>query len=123
VIALKNKEDAMKPKITIVGGCKVRIAGHDCKIGKISQRTIDMTPYAGEYVRIWLEEDGSYSSNKHIDHYWQIAEMQVPEQKYQEINTQEINTREMNTDATPVIKVEQIPIDLSGVEIITFDLP
>jgi len=118
VIALKNKEDAMKPKITIVGGCKVRIAGHDCKIGKISQRTIDMTPYAGEYVRIWLEEDGSYSSNKHIDHYWQIAEMQVPEQKYQEIET-----KEMGTDSKPVVKREAIPIDLSGVGIITFDLP
>ncbi|MFH2012521.1 MAG: hypothetical protein ABIJ37_07485 [Pseudomonadota bacterium] len=85
----------MEPKITIVDDCKIRIAGYDCKVGKISQKTIDMTPYAGEYVRIWLEKDGTYSLDKNANHYWQVAELQVPE----------------------------IPVDLSGVKITTFELP
>lgn len=109
----------MKPKITITGS-KVVISSFECNtLGKVSQKTIDMGPYAGKYVRIWLDADGTYSLDRHKNHYWQMAEFQVPEQEYQEVDTGE----EDPDTGEPIINTEPAPLDLNTVEIETWELP
>ena len=110
----------MKPKISIIEGCKIRIAAFECEaLGKVSQKTIDLTPCAGQHVRIWLDPDGTYSLDPRKDHYWQIAELQVPGQQYQEIDTGGTDS----DTGEPVVKMEAVPLDLASIEIELWDLP
>ena len=110
----------MQPNITIVDGYKLRIAGFECgELGYVSQKTIDMTPYAGQYVRIWLDKDGTYSLNPRKDHFWQVAEFQAPEQEYKDVDTGETDP----DTGEPVIVTEAVPLDMSAVEIEKWQLP
>lgn len=89
--------ESRAPKLTITDGCKIRIAAFESEtLGKVGQKTIDLTPYTGLYVRIWLNSDKSYSLNPNEDHLWQIAEFQVP---------------------------ETVPLDLTSVEFDLWELP
>jgi len=98
----------MTPNITIVEDGKIRIAAFTCnRLGKVSQKTIDMTPYEGRHVRIWLDHDGSYSLDPNKDHFWQVAELDVPV----------VGVNRTDTG------VETLPLNLSGVEITTWELP
>jgi len=112
----------MKPKISIKGS-KIRIAAFECgSLGRVGQKTIDLSPYAGERVRIWLDKDGSYSLDPRREHFWQIAELQMPEQKYREIETREDDTGTADTGGAS-IKTEPVPLDLSGAELQLWELP
>ena len=112
----------MNAKVTTKGS-KLTIAGFSFDGGegigaaKISQKTIDLAPQAGEYVRVWLDYDGKYSTDKHKDHFWQICELAVPDQAYNEIECEDPGTEE------PYSVYEPIPVDLDGVEIRVFELP
>lgn len=110
----------MKPALAIINKCKVRIPAFERQVpGKVSQKTIDLTPYAGQYVRIWLDENGTYSLDKRRGHYWQMAEFLVPDIEYEEIETEEIDpiTNE------PIIQRNALPLDLEKTEIETWHLP
>lgn len=96
----------MKPNI-IMNSSKATIPAFKCRIGNAPQKTIDLALYAGEYIRIWLDYAMTYSVDKHKDHYWQIAELQVPHQMHRHIKTGEIDEYGM-----PVWIAEKIPIKL-----------
>lgn len=118
---MKNKKHKKikKPGLSNVDKHKLRIAALDAKgVGKVGQKTIDITPYAGQYVRVWLDADGNYSLDKHKDHAWQIAEFQVPKQQYTEVDTGEKDEK-----GNPVVRLEPIPIDLDDVDIKVWELP
>lgn len=108
----------MQPNITNIDKRKFRIAAFECNAGKMSQKTIDLTPYAGQHVRIWLDPDGSYSLNPHKNHYWQVAEFDVPKIQYQQVDTGEVDE-----DGNPIMVSEALPLDLTNVEIEKWDLP
>jgi hypothetical protein len=106
------------PTISIVDQCKVRIAAFDCpKLGRVSQKTMDLTPHAGKKVRIWLDPDGSYSTDPKKDHYWQVAELDVPEIKYDRGDQSPGGEME---DASPAVP---LPLDLTDVEVSVWSLP
>lgn len=108
----------MKPKITVVDGCKLRIAAFECDaLGKVSQKTIDMTPYAGQRTRIWLDENGTCSLDPRKDHYWQICELDVPDIAYAESKEKDPETGET------AVKITALPLDLAGVKVLLYDLP
>jgi len=112
----------MKAKIT-KKGAKVTIGGFTFSGGegigaaKISGKSIDLTPYAGQYVRIWLDYDGGFSLEPRKDHFWQLAEFQVPEQAYKEVITKDAKSDEESTN------LKALPLDLSATEIRTWELP
>jgi hypothetical protein len=110
----------MFPAITIVDKYKVRIPAFECKeCGHVSQKTIDMTPFAGQYVRIWLDKEGTYSLDKRRGHFWQMAEFQVPHIQHEEIDTGE---KDPVTDE-PVIQRNTLPLDIEKAAIETWHLP
>ena len=105
----------MKPNITVTDQCKIKIASFESEgIGRVSQKTLDMTAYTGQHVRVWLEDNGTYSVNKPGDHYWQVAEFDVPVRQYVEAET-------LENEEEP--RMEEGPVDLTGVSIMVFDLP
>ncbi len=106
----------MKLNITIVDQCKLQIAAW----GKTKEKIINMTPYAGQHVRIWLDKDGSYSLNSGEDHFWQAAELDVPEIEYQQINT---NENEIDDAGETMTASKPMPLDLTNVKIILWELP
>jgi hypothetical protein len=109
----------MQPNITIIDKSKVRIAAFECDtLGKVSQKTIDLTQYAGQHIRIWLDPDGSYSLNPKRDHYWQMAELDVPEIQFSSVDTGEIDE-----EGNPIMAAEALPLDLTAVEIEKWELP
>ena len=109
----------MQPNITIIDKCKVRIAAFECnERGKVSQKTIDLTPYAGQHIRIWLDPDGSYSLDPKADHYWQMAEFDVPEIQFSSVDTGEIDEA-----GQAIMASEPLPLDLTSVEIEKWELP
>ena len=107
----------MLPKIT-KSVEKIKIAAFTCeKIGKVAAATIDLTPYAGQHVRVWLDMDGSYSLDPRVPHFWQMAEFDVPEIQYQSIDTGEVDDQE-----APIMISEALPLDLAAVEIAKWEL-
>jgi len=104
----------MKPGI-IIDGSKLTILSFDCPKGTVPEMTIELAPYAGEFVRIWLDVNMSYSLDKQKDHYWQIAELQVPVQEYRSIDTGDVDGQDL-----PVTISDPIPIELQ--EIRLFDV-
>ena len=107
----------MAPKITILKNGRITIAALECAgIGKIAKTTIDLAPYAGERVRIWIDRNGTYSLNKFADHFWQIAELDVPAQVRQA-------GEKTDADGKVVPTEETLPLDLTGVEISVWPLP
>lgn len=94
---------------------KLTIESFSCRKGFTKEVTIDFASYAGEYIRIWMDDDLSFSTDKHKDHYWQVAEFLVPVQKYLSIDTGEIDEHGL-----PITISELIPITLP--EIRLFDI-
>ena len=107
----------MLPKITSLKNGKSSIAALECVgIGNVAKTTIDLTPYAGERVRIWLDRDGTYSLDKFRDHFWQIAEMDVPA-------LVRLTGEKIGEDGKIVPTEEMLPLDLAGVKISVWPLP
>jgi hypothetical protein len=104
----------MEPTIKVNNG-EITIDSFKCPKGLVPQTTTDLSPYAGEYMRIWLDADLTYSLDKHKDHYWQVAELKVPTQKYQSIDTGKVDEQGL-----PITTSEPIPIELG--EIRLFDI-
>lgn len=104
----------MKPEI-IKNGSKLTILSFSCPKGPVPETTIDLAPYADKYVRIWLDEDLTYSLDKRSDHYWQIAELRMPTQEYLSINTGKVDEQDL-----PITISEPIPIELPAIRL--FDI-
>jgi hypothetical protein len=62
-----------------------------------------------------MDDDLSFSTDKHKDHYWQVAEFLVPMQKYKSVNTGEVDENDL-----PIIISEPIPITLPTIRL--FDI-
>jgi hypothetical protein len=125
----------MNPIVTIIDSCKLKIEPFDCKVlGAAAEAIIDLDAYAGEYVHLWLDLDGSYSLDPNRGHYWHVADLQVPKRQYR-IETEEIvqdgetlviqDGKTLIQDGkTPVREnLVRLSVDLSAVKIITRALP
>ena len=110
----------MKPNINIIESCKLKIASFTCAaLKEVPAAVIDLNAYAGEYVHIWVDADGTYSIDPGREHYWHVAELQVSPRQYR-IETEEVTQNgETQIRENPV----PLPVDLSITRIITWDLP
>lgn len=107
----------MKPKIS-KNTESIRIGALDFPgVGQVGGHTIDLVQHAGQMVRVWLDRDGSYSTDPRQQHLWQIAEFQVPERQ---MEAQPVNDPVSGEETTAMVA---LPLDLSAMQITTFDLP
>lgn len=75
----------------------------------------DLTDYQGETFRLYVEENGDISTCKHCDHYWLLAEADIPPKR-----TETTPTGEKGQEKTLTVEV---PLDLSGVTFRAYALP
>ena len=78
----------------------------------------DLTDYQGETFRLYMDENGDLSTCKHCDHYWLLAEADIPPKQAETIPTGEKD--EKGQEKTTTVEV---PLDLSGITFRTYDLP
>jgi len=105
------------PKVT-VNGCKLRLPAIDSAVlGKVGSKTIDMTPHAGQLVRVWIDKDGRYTTDPKAEHAWQVAELRVPEPDVRIEMVIDEQTGE------PVEQQTVEPIDLAAVPITLWPVP
>lgn len=119
----------MKPDISTSDGV-LTIEPFDCRMtGPVRQQQIDLVPFAGTRMRIWLDHNGRLSTDPKKDHYWQLAQIDVPPLQYQQpepdpdtIESPGEDSGENPGDA-PGGKALVPTLDLTGVAIETWELP
>jgi len=105
----------MKPEI-IRNGSKLTILSFSCPRGIVPETILDLATHAGEYLRIWLDDDLTYSLDKHANHYWQIAELQMPHQTYLNIDTGEVDEQGLSITVSEPVPIELPIIRLFDIE-------
>lgn len=80
--------------------------------------TIDLTPYQGQTVRIYVNDDGTISVHPSTSHYWLLAEVSLPPQQFNYIDTGRADEL-----GSPILQREPIPLDLSALEVKVWALP
>lgn len=87
---------------------------------QVQGRSFDLSPYQGGPFRLYLEADGSFSTDFEEDHYWLMAEVVLPERKFESVPTGVVdeNGQEMTV-------IQEVPLDLEGpeIKIVVFPLP
>lgn len=86
--------------------------------GNTAPATIDATPFQGGPLRVYLDPDGSISTDLYRDHYWLLAEAILPERRYENQPTGQVDE-----NGQPMMAMVELPLDLNDVEIIVFPLP
>ena len=109
-------------KITIaidkVNPAILRVAAFTASGIRIPAQSYDLTEYQGETSRLYMEENGDLSTCKHCDHYWLLAEADIPPKQ-----TETIPTGEKDEKGQEKTKTVEVPLDLSDVTFHTYDLP
>lgn len=82
--------------------------------------TFDLEPYQGKAFRLYLEEDGSLSTDINRDHFWLLVEVILPPQRYESVPTNEVDQ-----NGTTIYKSVPVPLNLEAadVQVIVFPLP
>lgn len=75
---------------------KLRLDGFACSRGAVATQEVDLTPYQGQIVRVYLDNNLKMVVNPHYDCFWQLAEMVLnpPQTQQMEKGIKEIEERE-----------------------------
>lgn len=80
----------------------------------------DLESYRGDTFRLYLDDDGSLSSDKNRDHFWLLVEAVLPSPRYVNVDTG-------RTDANGSTLFESLlaPLDLDDpeIQVVAFPLP
>ncbi len=97
-----------------INGSKLILDGFKCEKGMISAQEIDLSPFQGQTVRVYLDNNLKLVVNPMYDCYWHLCEMEIPFMQANSIIDEETGEE---------IRCEPKPLDLSKIEIRHFDLP
>ena len=85
---------------------------------RVSAQNFDLTAFQGKAFRLYAEENGDISTNKNQDHFWLLAEANIPEKL-----TQSVPTGEFDERGQEIMKSVEVALDLNNVEITVYALP
>ena len=74
----------------------------------------DLTPYQGGPFRLYIESDGSYSTDFYSQHYWLLCEVVLPPARY---------VSQQTDDPMGGGMLMPVPLDLRDVDINVYPLP
>jgi hypothetical protein len=80
--------------------------------------TIDLTEFQGGPARVYLDKNGSLSTDLYRDHYWLLAECVLPERQFDQQETGMVDEQ-----GQPVTMIVERPLDLNNIDITAFPLP
>ncbi len=64
---------------------KLKLDGFACSRGAVATQEVDLTPYQGQIVRVYLDNNLKMVVNPHYDCFWQLAEMVLNPPQTQQI--------------------------------------
>ena len=64
-----------------VQGSTFALAAFACTLGNVAAQEVDLTPYQGMVVRVYLDGNLQIRINPRDDMFWQLAEMAIPAQQ------------------------------------------
>lgn len=80
-----------------------------------AQRQLDIPDRSGDIVRIYLEEDGTITTQDRPDHELILAEFAIPHDEYE--------AKEVTRKGKKVTIMVKKPVDFSKLNVINFDIP
>lgn len=94
----------------------LKIGAYEFEGQQIPARSIDLTPYQGKMVRVYIDEDGSYSTD-HGTHEWLLIMGRIPSPAYKSVPD--------GTDENGQLRLKsvEVPLDLNDVDFTVFALP
>lgn len=86
--------------------------------GETTRQEYDPTPFQGGPFRLFLEQDGSFSTKLEGDHYWLLAEAILPGKQYDNIPTGQVDE-----NGQPKTETVERELNLNEIDITVFSLP
>lgn len=97
-----------------VNGSKIIIAETQTSKGIVPAQEIDLSPFQGQTVRVYLDNNLKLVVNPMYDCYWHLCEMELPHPQADTI---------IDEESGEEIRFEPKPLDLDKIDIRHFDLP
>ena len=113
----KNKE-SVQLTVDQTNKAVLNTAAFTINSTRVSAQSFDLTAFQGKAFRLYAEENGDLSTNKNQDHFWLLAEANVPERLMKSVSTGELDER-----GQEIMKSVDVPLDLNNVEIKVYALP
>ena len=113
----KNKE-SVQLTVDQMNKAVLNTAAFTINSTRVSAQSFDLTAFQGKAFRLYAEENGDLSTNKNQDHFWLLAEANVPERLMKSVSTGELDER-----GQEIMKSVDVPLDLNNVEIKVYALP
>lgn len=85
--------------------------------GTTAAATCDLTPLQGGPGRLYLNYDGSVTTNLYGDHYWLLAEAILPDRQFDQV------LAGVDPNGQEIFNMVERPLDLTAVEVVVFPLP
>jgi|GEM_PF-1266725 hypothetical protein len=86
--------------------------------GTTSPAVYDLALFQAGPFRLYLEQDGSFSTDLYGDHYWLLAETILPETQYDQALTGQVDENDQ-----PKTEMVERALNLNEIDIIVFSLP
>ena len=109
-------------KISVEGGL-LRLKGFSCAGGDVEAQEIDLSPYQGQMIRIYLDSNLKLRVNPKGDMYWQLAEMSIPVAAAQTNPGPTGRSSSKRQRSQPGTVPEVLPLILEDLAIQVFDNP
>ncbi|HBE45748.1 MAG TPA: hypothetical protein DDW17_10005 [Deltaproteobacteria bacterium] len=97
-----------------LSGSKLQLDGFKCEKGMVATQEIDLSPFQGQTVRVYLDNNLKLVVNPMYDCYWHLCEMELPHPQADTI---------IDEESGEEIRFEPKPLDLDKIDIRHFDLP
>lgn len=116
---IERNPEALNPVVTVNDAEPSKLVVESFQLADVTakKQTFDLTEYQGGPFRLYVERDGSFSTDPNKDHYWLLVEAIIPERQVESVN---VGTTETGESMTELVEA---PLDLHEVEIIVFELP
>ncbi|MDI3480777.1 MAG: hypothetical protein PWQ97_432 [Tepidanaerobacteraceae bacterium] len=116
------QKDPNKPnnviKVNPEKASELNVENFQCGGLNVTGKTLDLTQFQGGPFRLYVDKDGSLSTELYKDHFWLIAEAFLPEKQYDNIQT-----GRFDENGQPISEMVERPLNLDEVDIVVFPLP
>jgi len=90
-------------KISVQGSI-FNLAAFVCALGNVAAQAVDLSPYQGQTVRIYLDGNLQIRINPREDMFWQLAEMSIPAPQSRQIQQGTIEVEK--TESATILRGE-----------------
>lgn len=87
-----------------VQGSTFNLAAFACALGNVAAQAVDLSPYQGQTVRIYLDGNFQIRINPREDMFWQLAEMTIPAPQSRQIQQGTIEVEK--TESATILRGE-----------------